>query len=458
VFLRDGLWRLFVGKDTPPSVKWFFTAVFVSCLLFITPDVQASIEKLSLYPQKGRLNISEQKTSPDISKITYEVKNGDILISILKRYNVSIGDALAAAKKADKKTLKKIKPGGEIDLSYNKERTAIIEIGYTFRNEKRKVIYSGKGLTVSSPGQASQNGYNRTKAEGPVKKSRNTSVVEAFNPMPAGLQNGGSIKASSSTKGCGPSTALPEKDIFQDNFVPGPAELLTEDISFLPGMVPWEISDKSYGPIKSSETFNYFSIFNASKSFKNRVRNEFYKERLRLLRAKLAAKREFLKAPLAYRKITSRFAWRVNPVTGNPEHHTGVDYAAPYGTPVKTIGNGKVIFTGWRNGYGNTIQVRHYNGYLSQYAHLSRYGKGITEGKAVKRGEVIGYVGSSGMSTGPHLDLRVMKSGAYINPLTLNKPVKHRDSKKYSSHKLRNKTHYQTNARHRSKTTVANRR
>jgi len=448
-----------VRKNIQPSVKWFFIAVSVSSLLFITSALQASIEKMPDYPQKGQLSLSKLEADrPDIGKIVYEVKNGDILISILKRYNVSIGDALAASRKIDRKTLKKIKPGGEIDLSYSKDRTSIIEIGYTFRDEKRKVLYSGKGLSVSALSRASVTRYNRAQGEDLAKKSKKTSVVQAFNPRPAGMENSGKIKILSATKGQRPFSARIGKDIFQDNFAPGPAELLTADLNFIPGMVPWEISDKSYGPFDNVEGINCLSVFNAPKSVKNKIRNDMYKERLRLSRAKLAAKREFLKAPLAYRKITSKFAWRTNPITGNPEHHTGVDYAAPYGTQVKTIGYGKVIFTGWRNGYGKTIQIRHYNGYTSQYAHLSRFGKGITEGKAVKRGDVIGYVGSSGMSTGPHLDLRVMKSGAYVNPLTLNKSLKYKNSKKYSSHKLRNKTHYKANAKRRTKTTVANRR
>jgi murein DD-endopeptidase MepM/ murein hydrolase activator NlpD len=458
-FLRDGLWRLFVGRDIPPSTKWFFIAVLVSSLLLITSAIQASIEKLPDYPKKGNLSLPGMETNRARGgRVIYEVKNGDMLISILKRYNVSIGDALAASRKIDRKTLKKIKPGGEIDLSYSKDRTAILEIGYTFRDEKRKVLYSGKGLPVSALSQASVTGYNRAQASDPAKKSKKTSALEAFNPRPARQEKNSSIKIISGAKGRRPSSVQINKDILQDNIVPGPAELLTADLDFIPGMVPWEISDKSYAPLDIDRGYHSLSIFNAPKSFKNRLRNDFYKERLRLSRAKLAAMREFLKAPLAYRKITSKFAWRVNPITGNAEHHTGVDYAAPYGTPVKTIGFGKVIFTGWRNGYGKTIQVRHHNGYTSQYAHLSRFGKGITEGKAVKRGDIIGYVGSSGMSTGPHLDLRVMKSGAYINPLTLNKPLKHNNSKKYSSHKLRNKNHYQTNAKRRSKTTLATRR
>lgn len=446
-------------KDIKPSAKWFFIAVSVSSLLFTASVIQASIEKMPDYPQKGQLSLSKLAAGrPDSGKIVYVVKNGDILISILKSYNVSIGDALAASRKIDRKILKKIKPGGEIDLLYSKDGKAITEIGYTFRDEKRKVLYSGKGLLVSALRQATVTGNIRAQGEDLSKKSKKTSVVEAFNPKPAGLENGRIIKILSATKEQRPSSARIGKYIFEDNFAPGPAELLMADLKYLPGMVPWEISDKSYGPLDIDGGYNYLSIFNAPKSVKNRIRNDLYKERLRLSRAKLAAKREFLKAPLAYRKITSKFAWRVNPITGNPEHHTGVDYAASYGTPVKTIGYGKVIFTGWRSGYGKTIQVRHYNGYMSQYAHLSRFGKRIKEGKAVKRGDVIGYVGSSGMSTGPHLDLRVMKSGTYVNPLTLNKHLKYKNSKKYSSHKLRNKTHYQANAKRRSKTTVASRR
>ena len=448
-----------MGKDIPPSTKWFYIAVLVSSLIFITSGIQASIGKLPDYPQKGQLSLSKLEVDhPNSGKIVYEVKNGDIFISILKRYNVSIGDALNAAKKIDKKTLRKIKPGGEIDLTYSKDKSVITEIGYTFRNEKRKVLYSGKGLSVSAVRQASVTKYNRSEIVDPSKKPEKTSVIASFKPRPVVLEKGHS-KIMLSSKGQKSCSIQVRKELFQKDTIPGPAELIASDLEFIPGMVPWEISDKSYEPLNSNTNdLNNYSIFNAPRSVKNRFKYLMHKERQMLLRAKLAAKNEFLKAPLAYKKITSKFAWRVNPITGNPEHHTGVDYAASYGTPVKSIGYGKVIFSGWRNGYGETIQIRHHDGYISQYAHLSRFGKGIKEGKAVKRGDVIGYVGSSGMSTGPHLDLRVMKSGAYVNPLTLNKPLKYKNSKKYSSHKLRNKTHYQTNAKRHSKTTVANRR
>jgi hypothetical protein len=86
---------------------------------------------------------------------------------------------------------------------------------------------------------------------------------------------------------------------------------------------------------------------------------------------------------------------------------------------VVALGNGRVVSAGWRGGYGRTVQVRHNKTYMTQYAHLARYGKGIKNGVRVKQGQVIGYVGSSGLSTGPHLDFRVQKDGRWINPLML---------------------------------------
>jgi len=102
--------------------------------------------------------------------------------------------------------------------------------------------------------------------------------------------------------------------------------------------------------------------------------------------------------------------------------HLGVDYAAPTGTPVEATCNGKIIFIGWKGGYGKCIIIRHNHIYTSFYGHLSRLAKGMKRGKKVKQGQVIGYVGSTGLSTGPHLDYRLKKRGEFINPLKFNSP------------------------------------
>ena len=133
----------------------------------------------------------------------------------------------------------------------------------------------------------------------------------------------------------------------------------------------------------------------------------------------------FLKAPLDFYRITSRFTnRRFHPVLKRYRAHHGVDYAAPTGTPVYTIGSGKVIFKGWTNGGGNTIKIRHNDTYTTSYMHLSRYAKGLHVGQSVKQKEVIGYVGSTGLSTGPHLDFRVYEHGKPINPLTIKSQPK----------------------------------
>ena len=134
----------------------------------------------------------------------------------------------------------------------------------------------------------------------------------------------------------------------------------------------------------------------------------------------------FLKAPLDYYRISSRFTNnRYHPVLKRYRAHHGVDYAAPTGTPVYAIGSGKVIEKGFQaNGGGNYVKIRHNSTYTTTYMHLSRFAKGLNVGDRVAQKEVIGYVGSTGLSTGPHLDFRVHENGKPINPLTIKSQPK----------------------------------
>ncbi|MGK7393059.1 MAG: M23 family metallopeptidase [Candidatus Cyclobacteriaceae bacterium M3_2C_046] len=131
----------------------------------------------------------------------------------------------------------------------------------------------------------------------------------------------------------------------------------------------------------------------------------------------------FLKAPLNYSRISSRFSnSRFHPVLKRYRPHHGVDYAAPTGTPVQSVGDGVVIKAGYSGGGGHMVKIKHNSIYTTAYLHLSRYGKGIKSGKRVKQGEIIGYVGSTGLSTGPHLDFRFWKHGKPVNPLKVEAP------------------------------------
>lgn len=134
-------------------------------------------------------------------------------------------------------------------------------------------------------------------------------------------------------------------------------------------------------------------------------------------------RKAFLKAPLQFTRISSGFSYhRLHPVHGTVRPHTGVDYAAPTGTPVMSIGDGTVISKGWGGGGGNTVKIRHNSVYTTAYLHLSRYASGLKVGDRVHQGQVIGYVGMTGTATGPHLDFRVWKNGSPINPLTMESP------------------------------------
>ncbi len=130
--------------------------------------------------------------------------------------------------------------------------------------------------------------------------------------------------------------------------------------------------------------------------------------------------RQFLRSPLPYSRVTSRFSLsRFHPILKRRMPHYGIDYGAPVGTPVQATASGRVLSAGVRGGGGRTVRLRHANGYMTAYLHLSGYARGIRAGARVSQGQVIGFVGSSGLSTGPHLDYRVQRNGRWINPANL---------------------------------------
>jgi murein DD-endopeptidase MepM/ murein hydrolase activator NlpD len=134
-------------------------------------------------------------------------------------------------------------------------------------------------------------------------------------------------------------------------------------------------------------------------------------------------RKAFLKAPLRYSRISSRFSGaRYHPILKIVRPHHGVDYSAPTGTPVVSIGDGRVTQTAFENGSGRIVRVTHNSVYSTAYMHLSRFGPGIAPGVYVKQGQVIGYVGSSGLSTGPHLDFRFYRNGSAMDPLRVEAP------------------------------------
>lgn len=134
-------------------------------------------------------------------------------------------------------------------------------------------------------------------------------------------------------------------------------------------------------------------------------------------------RKSFLKAPLHFSRISSRYSGsRFHPILKIYRPHTGVDYAAPSGTPIMAIGDGTIIEKGYAGGNGNYVKIRHNSVYTTGYNHLSGFGKGIANGVRVKQGQIIGFVGSTGSSTGPHLDMRFWMNGHPVDPLKVKAP------------------------------------
>jgi murein DD-endopeptidase MepM/ murein hydrolase activator NlpD len=137
-------------------------------------------------------------------------------------------------------------------------------------------------------------------------------------------------------------------------------------------------------------------------------------------------RKEFLKTPMEFARISSRYSSRrLHPILKVYRPHTGVDYAAPNGTPIRTVGDGEVIAASYSKSNGNYIKIRHNSVYTTAYLHMSRFGKGIRRGTTVKQGQVIGYVGSTGLATGPHLHFMFYMNGNYVNPLKVEIPPSH---------------------------------
>ena len=180
------------------------------------------------------------------------------------------------------------------------------------------------------------------------------------------------------------------------------------------------IDDTTFLEIASIEgaQFNHQGRDYIAVPFQQDSTREYFDEEGNSLR------KQFLKAPLDFFRISSKFSnSRYHPVLKRYRAHHGVDYAAPKGTPVKTIGDGVVIAKGYqRSGGGNFLKVKHNSVYTTTYMHLNGFAKGIKQGSSVKQGQVIAFVGSTGLSTGPHLDFRVHKNNQAINPLTMEAP------------------------------------
>ncbi|OGW74333.1 MAG: hypothetical protein A2484_04875, partial [Nitrospirae bacterium RIFOXYC2_FULL_44_7] len=173
---------------------------------------------------------------------------------------------------------------------------------------------------------------------------------------------------------------------------------------------------KKYGDILSAEFINNGVTYSAYK-FEYNGKAHYYGEDGKSLR------KAFLKAPLSFRRISSRFSnGRFHPVLKIYRPHHGLDYAAPAGTPVSAVSDGTINFSGYKGQYGKLVVIRHANGWKTYYGHLSRINRGVKKGLKVEQGQVIGYVGATGLATGPHLHYEIRIGNKAVNPLVVKLP------------------------------------
>jgi murein DD-endopeptidase MepM/ murein hydrolase activator NlpD len=179
------------------------------------------------------------------------------------------------------------------------------------------------------------------------------------------------------------------------------------------------------GPILAAEFINRGKVYRAVRYTDRQGETHYYSP------DGYAKKRAFIRTPVKFTRISSRFTRkRWHPVLKRWRSHKGVDYAAPEGTPVKATGNGRVTFIGRKGGYGKVIFLHHGSRYTTVYGHLSRFARGLKTGSKVKQGQIIGYVGHTGLATGPHLHYEFRINGVHRNPLTVKLPKSIRLPKK----------------------------
>lgn len=324
-----------------------------------------------------------------------KVKRNQSLSTILRQYDVSFAAIDKIAKKSKKVfNVRRIKSGREYSVLFTKDSLRTPEY-FIYENSPVEYIVFDLRDTLNVYKGEKEIVYKRKQIKGTIESSLWNAMVEA--------------KAD-------PILSIELSEIYAwtiDFFGIGKGDQF--NIIYKEAFV----DNKPIHDVKViAANFTHHKSDNYAFAFKEGEKDGFFDEEGKSLQ------KAFLKAPLRYSRISSRFSnRRYHPVLKRYRAHHGIDYAAPTGTPVHTIGDGVIIKKGYqKNGGGRYLKVKHNSVYTTTYMHLSRFAKGINSGVRVKQGQTIAYVGSTGLSTGPHLDFRVHKNGSPINPLKMKSP------------------------------------
>lgn len=354
------------------------------------------VEAITPTSDKEEKHLADDEQQEEVTKVEYTFKQRDTFYEVLLDFGIPPQEIFSLIESSKKIcNLKRVKPGNTMTLKIDSVHHTVVRLEFSFDGRHILVVTKTDQGYLASKEEIAFDSKLRTIA-GTIKNSLFEDATKA---------------------GCSPQLILNFADIFawdvdflsdlreNDSF-----RLLFEEIYKDGEFV-------KYGKILAAEFTNQGKRFRTFYFENDKGNAGYYDDEGR------SVDREFLKSPLRFSRISSRFSKRrFHPILRINRPHSGVDYAAPTGTPVEAICDGKIIFIGWKNDYGKCIKLRHNHIYTSYYGHLSRFAKGMKRGKRVKQGQVIGYVGSTGLATGPHLDYRLKKRGGFIDPLKFRSP------------------------------------
>ena len=334
----------------------------------------------------------EKKPADVLSYKIHTVKNGENLSIIFEDFNVPLNTAYRIFRLDNKKLLSKIKPGDKMRFTYLGSEITNIEIGKDSINSL--IVDLTDGISIKEITKEVE--LVRSFKSGTIKNSFYESALEA---------------------------EIPDSVIMDFAYIFGwdidfVFDIREGDSFFLVYETAFSNGEKiQNGDIVVAKFINNGNVYKANRFFTSVNKKEFFDDDGNNLQ------KAFLRAPLDFAYISSHFnPNRMHPVLHTIRAHNGTDYAAKRGSPVRTTGDGTIKYSGRRNGCGNEIVIQHTNDYSTRYCHLDKFHSGIKKGKKVIQGETIGYVGSTGLATGPHLHYEFKIGNKHIDPVKLQLP------------------------------------
>ena len=375
----------------------------VEVLLPSLKDNSSKLAAPTLPPPDQDLGVPEGLRA--LKRITYKIAPGDTLTKVLVDYGVSLQDRKLWLQSISKHLpLSAFRPGKEVGLyltqpAKGREQLKAIEVEQnadsilTWERGTRGIVFSKRGnpddVEIKTTGGVVETNLLKDGARVGLNPGLLAQLTDMFSwdlDFDKEIQKGDSFKV-----------------VYEQRSRPG-------------------ASSKSTFRILAAELINSGRRYFAMYFEKEKGQGAYYD-----LNGQTLA-RAFLRFPLNFIEITDTFSEsRLHPILGIDRPHHGVDFAAKLGTPVRAIADGRISFAGWqKGGYGRLIEVAHDGSYSSRYAHLQRVANGIRNGVKVLKGQVIGFVGSSGLSTGPHLHFEINQSNQYLDPLNFDPPAEAR--------------------------------